>query len=50
MIRTPEVMLLHDSVAQALRKDHGDLPMPNLELSEQEVDALIHYLASRSRN
>jgi len=50
MIRTPEVMLLQDSTAQALRREHGDIAMPNMKLSEQETEALIHYLASQSRN
>ncbi|HEV8264066.1 MAG TPA: cytochrome c [Gemmatimonadales bacterium] len=49
MIRTPEVMLLQDSTAQALRKEHGDIPMPNMKVTEQEVEALIHYIAAQSR-
>jgi cytochrome c551/c552 len=49
MIRTPEVMLLQDSTAQALRRDHGDIPMPNLKLSEEETEALIHYVAAQSK-
>jgi len=49
MIRTPEVMLLQDSTAQALRRDHGDIPMPNMKLSEAEVEALIHYIASQGK-
>lgn len=50
MIRTPETMLLEDSLARALRKEHGDIPMPNMKLSEAEVEAVIHYLASQSKH
>jgi mono/diheme cytochrome c family protein len=48
MIRTPEVMLLEDSVAQALRGQHNGIPMPNMEVGAEEVEALIHFIASKS--
>lgn len=44
---TPE-MLDTDPVAQALLKQFRNQRMPNLRLSDQEVEALIHYLQLRT--
>jgi mono/diheme cytochrome c family protein len=44
---TPEY-LDTDPVAQALLKQFNNQRMPNMRLTEQEVDALIHYLQLRT--
>ena len=49
MIRTPDVMLQEDSTARALLKEHGGVPMPKLNVTEEETEALIQYIASQSR-
>jgi mono/diheme cytochrome c family protein len=41
-------MLDTDPVAMALLKQHRNQRMPNLHLTDQEVDALIHYLQLRT--
>lgn len=44
---TPE-MLDTDPVAQALLKQFNNQRMPNMRLTDQEVEALIHYLQLRT--
>lgn len=41
-------MLDTDPVAQALLKQYNNQRMPNLRLTDQEVEALIHYLQLRT--
>ena len=44
---TPE-MLDTDPVAQALLKQFNNQRMPNMRLTDQEIEALIHYLQLRT--
>lgn len=43
-IKQPSSMLNSDSTAKALLKDANGVPMPDLGLKDDEVEALIHYL------
>ena len=47
IIKTPEQMAVSDSIAQRLVREYKT-KMPSAKLSDPEVEALIHYLASRS--
>jgi protein SCO1 len=43
-LKNTEEMLQSDSIAQALLVEYQNVKMPNLKLSDEEVDALIHYM------
>lgn len=41
-------MLQSDSVAQAMLVEYKNVKMPNLKLSDADVDALLHYMQQES--
>ena len=41
----PTPMFETDSTAKALLEEYNDLKMPNLKLSAEEIDQLLHYIA-----
>jgi cytochrome c2 len=43
-LKSPDTMVYSDSTAKALFQQYGKVKMPNLKLSDEEVDALIAYL------
>lgn len=47
-VKNPTVMFETDSLAKALLAQHNNTRMPNLRLKDDEVDALIHYMAQES--
>ncbi|HJV87394.1 MAG TPA: multicopper oxidase domain-containing protein [Noviherbaspirillum sp.] len=42
-LKSPEDMLATDPDAKALLKEHNNLPMPNQNLSDKEINGLIKY-------
>jgi len=42
-LKTPEAMLKSDATAQALLKEYNNIPMPNQNLSDAEVQQYIRY-------
>lgn len=47
-LKTTDQMLESDSIAQAMLAEFQGVKMPNLKLSDQEVEALIHYMQQES--
>jgi len=47
-LKDPTAMLATDSLAKALLKQNNNVPMPMLRLANDEVEALIHYIARES--
>ena len=47
-LKNPTEMLDTDSTAKALLAEYNNVPMPNLRLSDEEVEALLHYMARES--
>jgi cytochrome c551/c552 len=47
-LRNPTAMLATDSLAKALLKQNNNVPMPTLRLADDEVEALLHYMARAS--
>jgi mono/diheme cytochrome c family protein len=47
-LKNTSEMLDTDPVAQGLLKQHKGQRMPNMRLTDQEIDALIHYLQLRT--
>lgn len=47
-LREPDVMLQTDSTAKALLAQFNNIPMPNLSLTDAEIEALLHYIAQES--
>ena len=45
----PAIMIETDAVAKALYKQYDSLRMPNLKLKEDEVTALLHYIALNTK-
>jgi len=48
MIARPEQMTAEDSLARALKAEFDEIQMPDPQVTEEEVEALIHYIASES--
>ena len=47
-IRNPDAMLEADDSAKALLERYNSLRMPNLKLTDAEVEAVMHYIAAQS--
>jgi mono/diheme cytochrome c family protein len=47
-LKNPTAMLATDSLAKALLAQYNNVAMPTLRLADDEVDALIHYIARES--
>jgi mono/diheme cytochrome c family protein len=47
-LKDPATMLQTDSLAQALLAQAKGVKMPNLKLSEREIDGLLHYIQQES--
>lgn len=47
-LKEPDAMLATDSTAKALLAEYKGIPMPNLGLTDAEVEALLHYIAQES--
>jgi protein SCO1/2 len=43
-LKATDEMLASDSIAQAMLAEYQNVKMPNLRLSDEEVEALIHYM------
>ena len=48
-LKNPTVMFETDSLAKALLAQYNNTRMPNLRLKDDEVEALLHYIAQESR-
>jgi mono/diheme cytochrome c family protein len=48
-LRDPTSMLMTDATAKAMLKQYDNLRMPNLKLTNDEIDALIHYIAAETQ-
>ena len=47
-MKNPTVMFETDSLAKALLAQYNNTRMPNLRLKDDEVEALLHYIAQES--
>jgi protein SCO1/2 len=47
-LKETDTMLESDSIAQAMLAEFQNVKMPNLKLSDAEVEALIHYMQQES--
>lgn len=47
-LKNTDEMLDTDPIAQGLLKQHNNTRMPDMKLTDQEVEALIHYLQLRT--
>lgn len=48
-LKNPTEMFETDSIAKALLAQYNNTKMPNLRLKDDEVEALLHYIAQESR-
>jgi protein SCO1 len=48
-LRDPPAMLATDETAKSLLKKYPGFRMPNLKLSEDEITALLHYIAAETK-
>ncbi len=48
-IKNPTAMLATDSLAKALLAQYNNVPMPTMRLDDDEVEAVIHYIARESK-
>ena len=47
-LKNPTVMLESDSLAQAMLAQYNNTKMPNLRLSDADIESLLHYIAAES--
>ena len=47
-LHDPPAMLATDSLAMALLAEYKNVKMPNMKLSDADIDALIHYIAEET--
>ena len=47
-LKDPATMLQNDSIAMAMLAAAKGVKMPNVKLTEQEIDALLHYMAQET--
>jgi protein SCO1/2 len=48
-LKTPDELLGSDPIAQEMLKEYNNQKMPNLKLKDDEVEALLHYLAAETQ-
>ena len=48
-LKNPTAMLASDSVAKALLAQNNNVAMPSMRLADDEVEALLHYIARESQ-
>jgi mono/diheme cytochrome c family protein len=48
-MKNPTVMFETDSLAKALLAQYNNTKMPNMRLQDDEVEALLHYIAQESQ-
>lgn len=48
-LRDPEKMLETDDTAKKMLKEYNDLRMPNINLKDDEIAALMHYIARETK-
>lgn len=48
-LKNTDAMLDSDPIAMALLEEYRHMRMPNMNLSDNEIDALIHYMAAQSQ-
>jgi len=47
-LKNPTEMLDSDSIAMAMLADYGNTKMPNLRLTDQDIESLLHFIAAES--
>lgn len=47
-LKDPEAMYAADATAQALLKEYNNLKMPNMKLTDEQVEQLLHYMMDAS--
>ena len=47
-LKDPPTMLTSDSLAMAMLAEYKNVKMPNMKLTDADIDALIHYIADET--
>jgi mono/diheme cytochrome c family protein len=47
-LKDPPTMLTTDSIAAAMLVEYKNVKMPNMKLTDADIDALIHYIADET--
>jgi protein SCO1/2 len=47
-LKSPDTMLETDSIAKAMLAEFQNVKMPNMKLTDADVDALVHYMRQES--
>lgn len=48
-LKNPGAMLETDDAAKAMLKEYNGIMMPDLKLTDDDIEALIHYIASEQK-
>jgi len=48
-LKNPDELLATDPAAQEMLKEYKGVKMPNMKLKDDEIEALLHYMASASK-
>jgi protein SCO1/2 len=47
-LKNPDQMLMSDSIAKGMLAEFQNVKMPNMKLTDADVDALVHYMQQES--
>jgi mono/diheme cytochrome c family protein len=48
-LKNPEPMFETDAAVQAMVKEYNGLKMPNMKLTDAQIDQVMHYIASEQK-
>jgi cytochrome c2 len=48
-LKSPDEMLASDPAAQEMLKEYKGVKMPNMKLKDDEIEALMHYMAAETQ-
>lgn len=48
-LKDPTVMFETDSIAKAMLKEYNNVKMPNMKLTEDQIDQVIHYVVEQGQ-
>lgn len=48
-LKTPEPMFETDEAVKAMVKEYNGLKMPNMKLTDAQIDQVMHYIASEQK-
>ena len=48
-LKDPEAMFEKDETAKALLQEYGNVKMPNMKLTDEQIDQVLHYIVEQGQ-